>query len=435
MTRLAYDNGTHALAGLEDIMPLITIDCPQCYKVLKSTISISAGTTLHCPTCGASFAMPATTSSPTNPRRRSRRALIAGLAILFLLGVLGIGGYLFFRDRINAPRPDDPLAYVPPDAEFIAGIDFTVLLDDPLLGPEVDQRLRDLMGSEFLQRCQKETGLAPKELLGHALVAGKLKPLGVAMSPTIILQTTRPFDPEKVARAVPNAVRKTSHDKTYFELNEGEMRTLYMPSDRILVLSARPASELDALFTSDGKTPCVSADVRTLIRAVDGNSLWAVVPVEGATRTEMQRLARSEKGNANADPLASALANSKAIAVWGTADSTNLTFGATVLCSDLPSAQLMSIGLQQGWKQQKAEFDDLGALLELLPKTHKAFQTITDGVRFSTDGALVGATTAVSRKAIEEAQKELAGQADMPGVFGDLRGLLSKDGRPGLKKR
>jgi len=451
----ARDNGRHPLVIWEIVMPLFTFACPQCRNILKSTTPISAGTSIRCPTCGASFAMPATTSSSDGPpavagKPQSRRALIAVLAILLLLGGLGAGGYFYyFRDRhSDGPHSEDPLAFVPPDAEIVAGIDFTTMLDDPLLGPGVDESVGDLTGAnDFFTRCQKETGLSRKELLGHALVAGKLKPLDAAfqlnlfgaqvgqvfLAPTFVLQTTRPIDPESVARAAPKAERKTAHDKTYFELNEGQLRTLYMPSDRIIVLSTRPASELDALFNSDGRTPGISQDTRTLIRAVEASALWAVVPFEGQTRTKIQSISRSEKVDPDLKHLASALANSKGMVAWVAPDSTNLSLGATVLCTDMAAAQLMAGGVEAAWKEKKPDVDGLALLMGFkLPKTVAAYRAIADGLRFSTDGGLAGAKTTISRKAIAEADKELDKN---PGVLELFSEFLRKVPDPGGKKR
>ena len=49
------------------------------------------------------------------------------------------------------------------------------------------------------------------------------------------LHTARPFVPEKVARAATDAVARTAHGRTFYEVQEVDMCTLFMPSDRIIV--------------------------------------------------------------------------------------------------------------------------------------------------------------------------------------------------------
>ena len=146
---------------------------------------------------------------------------------------------------------------------------------------------------------------------------------------TLIVKPSRPFDAQQIVRAAGDAKRRTSHGKTYYEVSVGAMRTLYLPSDHVIVLSALPASELDAVFASDGTRPALSADAVALVRGVESHSCWAVVPFEGTARTRLEGAARGDSRS-----LVEALLKAKGLAVWGGADGERLHFGAEAPCAN-----------------------------------------------------------------------------------------------------
>jgi hypothetical protein len=438
-------------------MPLITFSCPACQKVLKSAIAIAAGTRVKCPTCGASFAMGeqctadstsvagAPPLAPAPGRRRSWRGVL--VAALLLVAVLGVGAYLLFPSGTSLTGHEvDPLAYVPPGAEFIAGADFPTLLDDPLLGPTIEQALRERAhAGDLLDRCQTETGLSTRELLGHAILAGDVATLEAALPPVmplglpgrpavvgrksspspmvLILKTSRPFDPQQVVRAADRATRRTSHGKTYYEVQAGELRTLYMPSDRVIVLSALLASELDVVLRSDGVTPQLSAETVALVRSVEAHPSWAVVPVEGATRARLESAA--PKGRSLTDSLAKA----KAIALWGAADGQQLTLGADVTCADDAGAKQTAETAEAAWKKQRLEMTQgMMVLRIMLPRTVGAFEQWTNSVAFTTEGTTARMTAHVRRQAVAEAVDEVEKRQRAGGILGGLPGLVPKPG-------
>jgi hypothetical protein len=457
-------------------MPLVTFACPECQKVLKSAATVPAGKKLKCPTCGATFPMPAheagsataITDRPRSPipvasprgddrgtppgpaqvaKRRSRAVPIAaGVAALLVLAVLGIGAWFFLSSRGGGQ--EDPLAYVPPGADFVAGADLPALLDDPLLGPQVEKVIRERVdGGGFLGRCEQETGLSTRELLGHALLAGKLDAPAPGMPPgrfgpaalpvpaprlgpvTFILKTARPFDPRRVARAATDSVRRTAHGKTYYEVNEGDVRTLYVPSDRIIVLSALPARDLDALFASDGRTPAVSADAVALVRGVEANPCWAVLPFEAQAQRDDPAAAGQPRGDA--ETLTDALGTAKGAALWGAPEGERMKFGVNVACADAASATRTAEAAKRAWQEQQAALAQLGILFLFRPKTGLAYGELAGSLKFTAEGTTARATADVSRKALAGAAEELQGLQQ----GGPLGGGLLGPGFPGPGKK
>jgi hypothetical protein len=222
-------------------------------------------------------------------------------------------------------------------------------------------------------------------------------------SVTFILQTGRPFDPEQVARAATGAVRRTAHGKTYYEVREVDMRTLYMPSDRIIVLSSLSADELGALLTSDGRTPTLSADTVALVRSVEAHPCWAVVPFEGEMRE------RLEGAGPKRDPTMAALTRAKGVAAWCRPDGDRLRLGADVVCAGAADAAQVAQSAGAAWNAPAAGLKRMGVglMLARLPRASEAYGQLTGSLTFTAQGTTARATADVSRKAVAGAAEEL----------------------------
>jgi hypothetical protein len=383
--------------------------------------------------------------------------LAAGaVVLLLLLGGGGVAAYFIWFSGVNrGSGNEDPLAYVPAGTEVLAGVDGATLLGDPALGPQIEQSLRQqAQGGQFIDTCRKETGLEFKELFAHVILCTNLDTFnqgGMAVGPmgppggmgrpgpmpggpgrpqlmTMIFRPSRPFDQKKLARSFKDPVRKTAHGKSYYEVNDGEIRTVFMPSDRTLVMSSLSAAALDALFTSDGLTPSMSADAAALVRGVDKTTLWFAVPFEGSTRTKLDQAVREAGAQGAANPLGGLeqqLAKGKGAAAWGTLAGEQVQLGVNLVCADAGSASQVVQEAEKSWNQQKLQITGGIAALGLMggmPKLAKAAGELTGGLKFASDGALARISTGVSRTALTEAVTEAQAKAG-GGAFGPPGGF------------
>jgi hypothetical protein len=448
-------------------MSVVTFDCPECGKLLKSSRALPAGMEMRCPTCAAVFPMPthpeenpacgiSTAPRPADPpvlavldegdgaqplgsvkaevagKRRSRGAArLLGTVVVVLLLVGGIGAYSVWFSGVNhGGGNEDPLAFVPAGTEVLVGIDGAAVLGDADLRPPIERYLREqLHTGRFTEACQREAGLQPEELYARALICSNLYTLGQVKPPsnappargappmvapggptaprvtTVILRPSRGFDPAKIVRAFQDPAHKTLHGKSYYLVFEGDMHTLFMPSDRTIILSSLSADELDGVFTSDGTTPAVSPETAALVRGVEESTVWLAVPFEGQTRTKLDEAAREAKG---IGPLAGLLAKGQGVAVWGTLDGDQVRCGINVACADAATASELAQTAEKGWNAQglsslKAA---TAAMSPGLPKLTKAVSELTGELKFASEGSLATASSTTGRTKLSEGAAE-----------------------------
>jgi hypothetical protein len=384
-----------------------------------------------------------------------------GVVLLLLLAGGGIASYFIWFHGINrGSGNEDPLAFIPSGSEVVVGVDYATILGDPSLGAQFEKSLREQgQSGDLFNNVKQETGLEFKELFAQTLVASNLDTLnnpafmggagrggpgGQPPAPpvggpfgrggpggaaparnavTLIARSSRPFDQKKIVKSCKDAKHNKAHGKSYYEVNEGEFRTLFMPSNRTLVLSSLSATELDALFTSDGTTPSVSADTLALVRGVDKTTFWAAIPFEGKTRAQVDEFLQNPlmKGQ----PALDAIGRGKGAAIWGTLEADQVKIGANLVCADAAAAGQLAQGAEKAWNEQKGQLKGLMALLGLqMPKTVKVVGELMDSLKFTADGTLAKASAGTSRAnltaAIEEVQAQQGAQPG--GGFGPGRG-------------
>src|SRR6266851_4446201 len=121
--------------------------------------------------------------------------------------------YFWFYGVNRGSGDEDPLAYIPQDSNLVIGLDLATLLNDPILGPQIKQNMVKgaNVGDDFIDRIKKETGLEAHELFARTTAAGKwdlsqgnqpgMKQGDTPYNFTIVLQTSKPFDQKKMAKA------------------------------------------------------------------------------------------------------------------------------------------------------------------------------------------------------------------------------------------
>ncbi|HKI33785.1 MAG TPA: hypothetical protein VKA46_18175 [Gemmataceae bacterium] len=416
------------------------------------------------------------------PRRKKKKAakrrsggsvlVLVGVAVVLLLFVVGggIGAYFIWFAGVNRGSGDeDPLAFAPAGTEVLIGLDVATMMSEPALGSQIEKSMREQARTgDFFESCKKETGLEAKELFARTVIFSDFESLnnnggmpggmpaagmpaagapgmpgaGPGMMPpgfqmgrpqakkiTVVLRPSKPFDQKKVAKSFKNPVQKKAHGKVYYEVNEGDFRTAFMPSNRTLILSSLSATDLDSLFTSDGTTPSTSADTAALAHSVDKTLVWMVIPIEGQTRIKLDEAVRKEKLAEKPDPVTPVMeqvAKGKGVAIWSTLEANKLNFGVNVACADPAGATATRESAEKVWNGKKLEVG-LGALALAglgLPKTGKMMSEAIGNVAFSVDGTTAKATSSVSRatlgECIEEVQKKqqqgaVGGGVNLPG--------------------
>ncbi len=374
---------------------------------------------------------------------------IVGVVLLLLLGGGGVGAYfLFFAgNRGN----DDPYAYLPADAGVIVGIDYPALLKDPALGPQLQQALTQQTNGNFIVEVKKQTGLEFQELYAQTYIAvklgknGVLNPAGGGFRPqggagvnefpaemTMVLRTSKPFSQRKIAAAARDPVKKSRNGKTYYEINESGIRTLYMPCDRIVVISGQTADQLGAVIGSDGAKPTLSGEVASTIRAVEQNTVWAVVPVTADMRNNLAPAGMPLPG---LQPLNDALAQGRVLSVWGKSEGDQVKIGVGLRCGDPNGAGQVATSLGNAWKAQQGEMAQVEFGLALAaPKSAKLLQELKKTLQFSSESSTATVTATLGRQTFADAVTEWQrlGQQFQPGGMpgGGMPGGGMPPGRP-----
>jgi phage FluMu protein Com len=401
------------------------------------------------------------------PRKKAKGRSGAGLLIgavavvllLFLVGG-GVGAYFIWFSGVNrGSGNENPLAYVPPGNEVLVSVDFPTLLSDSTIGPQLEKSMREQMKSgDFFEACKKETGLEFKELFAQTLICSDLdslnnlekgamagggaapggmpRPPAMPMPPrggpgaapamprpkgmTWVLRPSRPFDQKKMAKSFKNSVSKSAHGKSYYEVNDGDMRTVFMPSDRTLVLSTLMAADIDSIFTSDGITPSVSADTAALMRGVEKTTVSVVIPFEGQVRTNLDDAVRQGQG-AKGDPIQpmmEQIAKGKGVAIWGTFEGQKLNLGVNVLCADAAAATATAQAAETAWNGQKLQLNLAVVGLKAMgkmPKTAQLLEELLASLKFAGDGTTARVTVALGKTTLADVVTEA--QAMQQGGF------------------
>jgi hypothetical protein len=238
---------------------------------------------------------------------------------------------------------------------------------------------------------------------------------------TLILRPSRPFDQKKIVRSCKNPVHKTAHGKHYYDITDGDLRTLFMPSDRTLILSTLAAGDLDPLFTSDGTTPSVSADTATLARGVETTTYSVVIPFEGEVRAKLDDGIRKGQGNKldPMQPVMEQVAKGKGVALWATLEGQQVNLGVNVLFADPAGAQAAADAAGNAWAAQKLALAlGLGIIKQQMPKIVDMLSELTQSLKFAGDGPLARVTAVVSRQTLADGIVEAQNMQKGGGPFG-----------------
>jgi hypothetical protein len=381
---------------------------------------------------------------PRPKQRRKRRAtgvnqlvklylMLGAVTLLFLIGGSCVAAWLYINwDKNRGTGNEDPLAYVPADSTILVGFDVGTLMNHSAIAAQVDKSFKGSGGhaSDWIKEVQKETGLQFKELFDHTLSAFKspAAPGRDFQNVTVILKSKVAFDQNKVRKSCKSALVRKYKGKTYFEVSEGRFKTLFMPSNWMIIFTDVPEAQVQTLIDSNGTQPGLPADALRLAQQAAPSTAWGVAQFDRTIKQAIQQ------GMAQAGPtlpasFPSMLGRAKGASLSGTWEGNAVHFQVSLACADEPSAKQAADGLQSLWdKQAKGQ---LALMTAFASKFVGSFlRELTDSLQFSSQGTTAQASAQVRVPVLEDLVKEAQNQpAARPG-FGPLGGAPGQFGDP-----
>jgi hypothetical protein len=385
---------------------------------------------------------------PSSSRKAGRSIVLTILIATLVTGLAavgGIGGTIWWylnRDRNRGTGKEVPLAFVPSDSSAVMGMDIAKLLENPTIVPWLDKAGRDDTEENFLQLCEKATGLQRQELREHQFMAfgGREARPGVPTK-TVVLQSCRPFDQRKIRDAAREAKAQRFQGRTYFKVNE-PLPLLYMPSDRIIVASNLPEAEFQMIVGNDGTQPSLPPAAMNMLKVAEEKQAWLVAPVTESSRVNFPGFANAAgpAGQQVPPDLRDALDKSKAFGFWADLSGDQVRCTIALSCVDGAAAEKAIKAVQPTMAQLKSP----ATLIELalMPKSIQTlFKEFTDSLAFSTRGDLAQMSFQLKTSSLEavandpQAQGMTAMGGGMqpggPGPGGPSQGRGRMGGGPG----
>jgi uncharacterized protein YkwD len=329
---------------------------------------------------------------------------------------------------------EDPLAYIPADANLIIGLSGADLLSDPLTKPIADHALVQLGLVKLLASCKEQTGIELKDLLHTVIIATRANAdFSKFEATTVVFRSSVSFDQRKIGRwASANAPRQLN-DKYYHEQHRDfpSAKIVYTPSDRIVVLSELPAKQWEILFDADGSTPALAPDTVGLIRRIDKSPAWVVMPFDAAMKADI----KAGKGAAELVGLVMSndllptwqkiLPDAKALTLRTSLANNELLVAVGISCaSDVHATELTRM-LQAVWARNKpVKSKKLANTLILdLEERQQIVNELASSLRFEQQGALVEASLKANLDPFRKLLKEgpIAFQSHVDDVMNEIR--------------
>jgi hypothetical protein len=360
--------------------------------------------------------------------------LLGAVTLLLLAGGGGIAAWLYINwDKNRGIGNEDPLAYIPADSTIIAGFDVGTLMNHPAVAAQVEKSFKENQANTggWFKEVHKETGLEFKDLFEHTICAMKppAAPGRALQSVTVILKSKVAFDQNKIRKCCKSATPRKYKGKTYFEVSEGPFKTLFMPSNWMIIFTNVPEAQVQSMIDSNGTQPGLPADALGLAQQAVESTAWVVALFDHTMKQAIQQ------GMAQAGPMMPAnvgemLGRAKGASLSGTVQGNAVLFRASLVCPDEPSAKQAADGMQSMWdKQGKGQIALATAFAP--PFMGSFLKELTDSLQFSSQGTLAQASAQVSVPVLETLVKEAQNQpAAAPGL-GPPGGFPGQPGRPG----
>jgi hypothetical protein len=202
---------------------------------------------------------------------------------------------------------------------------------------------------------------------------------------------------------------------------------MYMPSNSIVVLTNMPEKELEGLITSGGTQSALAPPVLEMIRPVQTEHLWMVVPIGAEVRDGFQK--GLQGGPPQFQILAGPLSGAQALGIWGTADGNTTRLRAGFTCASRSDAEQLAGAIKTLWDSQ---VKGLGAqmLFGSIPESQRGLvKEVVDNTNFSSRGSTALASSQTSTQNLVTMIKDLQRQANQQ-QFGAYQGRFRRGGGP-----
>jgi hypothetical protein len=227
-------------------------------------------------------------------RRKARlRILLIACGVGIVLAGVTYGLVLRYRQINHGTGNEDLLAYVPGNSALIMGANYT----NPNLGEGFSKSIlesieKNLGANTFLSNCADNTDHGVADLFEHIIVA--IGP-GPVPSLTLIGHSHAPFDQRKLMRSAGNPQPRKYADMVYFEIDALPYTTLFMPSDRTLILTSSSPDEVIRMVGSKGQEIALPEQLTASVQPLRESLFWCVwTPAGGLADVLGQRLSNFE---------------------------------------------------------------------------------------------------------------------------------------------
>jgi hypothetical protein len=235
------------------------LTCPYCGNVQRTSADLSPGQSVRCPQCGHAFAVPGgTTPVRAGPRRGRLLPIVLTLCDLAVAAgaLFPLAAYVWpgFLRSPAARRTDDPMAFLPPDSNWIVGADLVALRDQGVLEPAVRFLVDPPPGVPIRSLPPEWVGLLRDG--DSLLIAGNTTEH--PPRPAIALRTAEPVDVERVKQASSAAQGRKVHGHTVYRADpglHGAKGWLTIPGDHLVIYSEMSETAFADLIAGAGKQP------------------------------------------------------------------------------------------------------------------------------------------------------------------------------------
>lgn len=381
---------------------------------------------------------------PPKKRRKKKKAVrrggkgllvgaVAGSLLLLLGGSFLVYYFVALRGTNWGGSDDDPLAYVPPDSNFIVGMDIAALADDNAFGRDFRNIVlgqAEGQGGGFLDFLQKRKPLDPADIervvfgvklkspgggnIEQGMGIGAGPPGGFAMDDifpptTVIVKYRKSFNPNHEAQTLANAKQVQEHGKYYYQVPTPWMDIVYMPSNRTVISTSLHGPSLEPVLLSDGKRLVISSDAAAAIRSIQNNTFWGCIPLDGKLRKDWEADLAKDPPPAPFRPLVNAVLRSRAVTFWGNLEGNRLNLGLVLNCTDANAASQLTSEVQGTWNNAKGGMALVDRTLGETPKMKQLVNEIATSLQFSAQGSSAQITASVNRQSLTGLASEAMG--------------------------